>query len=210
MGRGWGTALDSLKRKYITYINPKTGKDAKYLCLEQTCSDCGKKRWGRESDILRSIKSKVYTNKCKSCSAKDKMILLNKKTGKENHCWKGGRKIDKYISLRISGLSQKDKILASSMCLKDKFYVSEHRLVMAKKIGRPLNKYEIIRHLNGNKHDNRPENLMLGTSYDNSLDHVKLLHKIAKLENKINNMNYSIFLLFKFLQMSNKKGEYHV
>lgn len=37
--------------------------------------------------------------------------------------------------------------------------ILEHRYVMSKKIGRPLNAGEIVHHINGDTHDNRPENL---------------------------------------------------
>jgi hypothetical protein len=51
--------------------------------------------------------------------------------------------------------------------------VAEHRLVMERVLGRPLESYEIVHHINHNKLDNRPENLVIVTSAKHRLLHCK-------------------------------------
>lgn len=49
--------------------------------------------------------------------------------------------------------------------------VHEHRLVAAQMLGRPLLKGEVVHHIDGDKHNNKPENLMVTTQRQHMIEH---------------------------------------
>lgn len=56
-------------------------------------------------------------------------------------------------------------------------YVMKHILVMERKIGRYLNRGEVVHHINHVRDDNQIENLRLMTAHDHMSMHMKERHK---------------------------------
>lgn len=85
--------------------------------------------------------------------------------GEENPMWKGGRykKKDGYVMI----------LDHTSPMANHSGYVFEHRLLMAKKLGRPILRSEVVHHINGIKDDNRIENLAIISKGKHSHIHFK-------------------------------------
>lgn len=133
------------------------------------CVDCGVARW-REYNVKEKQPSRV---RCRSCAKK----------WDRGSKWNGGisRSMQGYIYIKL----KPNDFYASMMDVHG--YVREHRLVMAKHLGRCLQSWEIVHHKNGIRDDNRIENLQL-VSDDRHM-------QITILENKIKNLEKRVTLL---------------
>lgn len=96
--------------------------------------------------------------------------------GKRSFAWKGGRYVDKK-----TGYVQIWKPEHPNACIgRSKAYVLEHRMVMSDFLKRPLLKTEQVHHRNGDRADNRIENLELWTTSQPSGQRVEEKLKWAK------------------------------
>ena len=130
------------------------------------CEDCGKERW-----VICS-KGKPENLRCHSCARKKQECPR----GEKHPRWKGGRRKTKdgYILIKL----QPDNFFFPMADKKG--YVMEHRLVMAKSLGRCLQSWELVHHKGirytrmENKSDNLENNLELtGSLGEHSSDHSK-------------------------------------
>lgn len=124
------------------------------------CPTCGKQRW------VRLLRGKLISKQCLICNAKAVQHLTQaksgRKPGKNKYRSKNG-----YINV---GVNKDDFFFPTARAYG---YAFEHRLVMAKHLGRNLQPWEIVHHKNGVRDDNRIENLELTTSGSHSLAHNK-------------------------------------
>ena len=86
-----------------------------------------------------------------------------------------------YRHLRVASLPEDERELAYRMARKDR-YILEHRFVMAKQLGRPLELSEHVHHRNGIRVDNRPENLFVTSNSGHRLTHAAVLKHMRELE----------------------------
>ena len=147
------------------------------IYIWEECPRCHEQRWALKDKARR----RNHTGLCKHCR--------NKNYGVNHPNWKGGRSIDAAGYPRI--VLPPDSFF---LPMADKYHsVLEHRLVMAKHLGRCLQPWEIVHHKNHIRSDNRIENLQL-VGLDKHTQITRMEQKIKSLEK-----------LVKYLKAENKR-----
>jgi hypothetical protein len=59
-------------------------------------------------------------------------------------------------------------------------HLDEHRHAMQERLGRKLGRFEFVHHINGDKRDNRPENLEVVSPAQHALEHGQWKHPTHK------------------------------
>lgn len=149
----------------------------------KACPDCGFESWSQlRGGKQRNVRCRVCNGKCH--------------VGKEHTQWRGGATVDRegYVRVRIYPddpfFSMGHRIGAG-----EAFYVYEHRLIVAKLLGRCLSSLEPVHHKNGIKGDNRPENLELLPNALAHLPDTELRRYVVCLEDENRTLKDRILVL---------------
>ena len=164
------------------------GKKGSCIHVWVACPVCGFERWVQETTLVK------YQARCAKCAPSRMRGARLSFRGFNNPAWKGGRILLKTGYIRVR-LMPEDPMWAMGNHNKgaDKSgYVLEHRLVMAQHLGRCLKSWEVVHHINGDRTDNRIENLELLPSRQEHMglnilqeENKELRERIAKLEARV-------------------------
>lgn len=173
--RGTEELPNGAKIDWATTEAPAPGISGRHYLVEIICR-CGDRRV-RGSSLLATGNSGL----CKSCASSDSTA------GPKNPRWKDGRStVNGYRMVRIP---PGDPMISMAECksIGGWGHILEHRLIAARSIDRPLESWEHVHHLNGDKLDNRPENLQIVTQAEHNTI-TKMEQEIRRLQKKVSQL----------------------
>ncbi len=160
------------------------GKITRAIYVWTACPDCTRERWAAW---------RYVTKQCARCAAISRNL-----TGSRNPRWNGGIRQGKdgyrYLSVPPDHpfVAMASKVFIHG---KYRYSIAEHRLVMAQHLGRPLDPWELVHHLNGVRDDNPIENLELLQSKVEHLPSMNVQRLVKTLQSRVTVLEAEVSLL---------------
>lgn len=129
-----------------------------YKDCAMSYDEISKEIWCKKRTVIRWAKKLGIVSRPLFLARKVSRNVIYK-TREESHAWKRGYKFYNGYKYVLVGKNK---------------YRAEHTLIMENKIGRKLNKNEVVHHINENRLDNRIENLQLMTISEHLSHHKKV------------------------------------
>jgi len=122
------------------------GRKGRAVHIWEACPKCKHERW---------IKRNVQGTCCQSC------MIPPVHYGLDNKRWNSTRKTVTKSGIRVYVTPDHPFFAMAHKCAVNQHAVLEHRLVMAEHIGRCLEPWEVVHHIDGDNCNNSLENLLL-------------------------------------------------
>lgn len=160
----WPVVDETLANGSVVHWSEGFHDGRSYFRVRVTCGACKKSRT-IEATKTRGKIGVTFSGLCHDCN-----LELSRGSwgpGSSHPGWQGGvYLVAGYRYIHIANLPQEQLDLVLPMVRKSKgkpFAIPEHRLIKALELGRALVPTEVVHHRNGDKLDNRPENLEITT-----------------------------------------------
>lgn len=170
----------------------KAGTGGRLPLTVAKCANCGK-----EFPVY-----KAGVKFCsRECSGKD---LSSRQLGQKNAMWKGGEIVTGH-----TGGGYIKELAPNNPNADASGYVLQHRLVMEQVIGRPLERHERVHHKNGDRQDNRPENLELWVGVERSKKDPHGVRLVDKVIDMLSSLQQHELLLVQ-MALEDKLHEFYI
>lgn len=189
----WPTEDETIDTGAVIHWSEAFKNDKGYWRVPITCPKCHSKRMTFASHT-RGKQGDTFTGYCHRCNLE--VHRLEFQSGPNHPAWNGGVfVIGGYRQIQLANLSGRALEIAQPMARKNhkhSWFVAEHRLVMALELDRPLERTEVVHHRNGDKLDNRPENLEITTGSDHRKLDVKYYSLWHRAEERIKELEMEL------------------